>query len=222
MRTQKVYRRQLGLIKPSELKFSITVIGAGGIGSWATLALAKMGCSDITVIDFDTVEPKNTPSQIYTMDDVGNPKAYQLAKIVNALTGTAIFGVKAKFEDHLPVADIAPEVIICAVDSLKARLSIWNALIKTQVKTRLYIDARMAGEDLRIISFSPLDLTSAFEYAKTLSPKRTPHREECTARSVVYNTFLCAGLITSTVKKYAKRQPIKPNIYMDIVNSSIY
>ena len=47
--------RQLDLCPPDKLKFPITVIGAGAIGSAAVVTLAKMGCSNITVYDEDTL-----------------------------------------------------------------------------------------------------------------------------------------------------------------------
>ena len=47
MNDNRKYSRQLDLVMPSDLNFPILIVGAGGIGSWATLALAKMGCSNI-------------------------------------------------------------------------------------------------------------------------------------------------------------------------------
>jgi len=61
----KRHKRQLGIVSPAQLQSPIVVIGAGGIGSWAVLALAKMGCPNITVIDFDTVEDHNVATQFY-------------------------------------------------------------------------------------------------------------------------------------------------------------
>ena len=45
--------RQLDLCPPDKLKFAITVIGAGAIGSATVVTLAKMGCSNIIVYDGD-------------------------------------------------------------------------------------------------------------------------------------------------------------------------
>ena len=47
------YHRQLGIIDPDRLDIPIIVIGAGSVGSFVIMSLAKMGCSDITICDFD-------------------------------------------------------------------------------------------------------------------------------------------------------------------------
>src|SRR3990167_6840796 len=99
MNQDSIFIRQLKLVNPQELEFPITVIGAGGIGSWATLALAKMGCSNISVIDFDKVEIKNTPSQIYTMSQKGKNKVSALKETVKILTGVDIKPIVGKFQD---------------------------------------------------------------------------------------------------------------------------
>jgi len=48
-----IYKRQTNLVKPEELDFPILLIGCGGIGSWTLLALRKMGCSNVAVVEFD-------------------------------------------------------------------------------------------------------------------------------------------------------------------------
>ncbi|KKK73235.1 hypothetical protein LCGC14_2895880, partial [marine sediment metagenome] len=83
--TQARYSRQMGIVDPGKLDIPIAVVGAGGIGSWTTLALTRMGCNDITVIDFDKVEAHNVGSQIFTEDDIGKTKVEALADKISSL-----------------------------------------------------------------------------------------------------------------------------------------
>ena len=57
------YERQKDIITPEELKRTINIVGLGGIGSWTSLYLAKMGCQHLVLIDPDTVEEHNLASQ---------------------------------------------------------------------------------------------------------------------------------------------------------------
>src|SRR3989304_1851615 len=83
------FLRQLELVPPEALETPVAVVGCGGIGSFAALALAKMGCRHLTLYDDDKVEEHNLPNQLYRPADVGRPKAEALAEIVRAFTGTA-------------------------------------------------------------------------------------------------------------------------------------
>ncbi|MCO6480089.1 MAG: molybdopterin-synthase adenylyltransferase MoeB [Phaeodactylibacter sp.] len=55
---------------------SVLVIGAGGLGSPMLLYLAAAGIGRIGIVDFDRVDETNLQRQVlYTMEDVGKPKA---------------------------------------------------------------------------------------------------------------------------------------------------
>lgn len=222
MNENKIFSRQLDLVKPSELDFPIWVIGAGGIGSWTTLALAKMGCPNLTVIDFDLVEEHNVPSQIYTPDQVKQPKVLALKDLVKQLTGTEIIPVQQKFQDWYQHEN-APAVIICAVDSLETRKEIWQ-LITTNfpIKFDLFIDCRMGGELLRILTASPLNVYTLNQYAQSLNSETPVSQEPCTGRSIVYNTFVCGGIVASLIKKYAKKEVVQGSIVVDLIATQIF
>ena len=90
MDTNNLFNRQIGIVRPDELPEQITIIGAGGIGSWTTFCLAKMGAPRIVVIDFDNVEDVNIAPQVYAMSDIGKNKAQALADFVNQNMGKEI------------------------------------------------------------------------------------------------------------------------------------
>ena len=63
-----IYQRTKILLGDSALekikKSSVCVCGAGGVGSYAIEALARVGISDITVIDKDVVDVTNINRQL--------------------------------------------------------------------------------------------------------------------------------------------------------------
>ncbi|NDP27455.1 MAG: molybdopterin-synthase adenylyltransferase MoeB [Flavobacterium sp.] len=86
------YQRQIQLKEIGQLgqdKFAqakVLVIGAGGLGCPALQYLAAAGVGTIGIIDFDVVEMSNLQRQIlYTIDDIGQPKAITAAKRLETL-----------------------------------------------------------------------------------------------------------------------------------------
>lgn len=222
MLDEAIFLRQLSLVTPKELDVPITVIGAGGIGSWATLSLAKMGCQNISVVDFDIVEAKNTPSQIYTMAQRKMKKVEALRDTVKQMTNISIKPFFGKFQD-LYQNFLNSQIIICGVDSLTERKIIWDKILSNIPQNmRLYIDARMGGEFLRLLTVSTSDPDSLRKYTKSINAKTEPHVEDCTARSIVYNTFICGGFIASTVKKSIKKQNVPYNMNLDLESVSLF
>ena len=52
----------------------IHIIGCGAIGSHVAEELARMGCTNIHLWDFDTVSPHNITNQMFMEADIGRPK----------------------------------------------------------------------------------------------------------------------------------------------------
>lgn len=66
-------------------KASVTICGAGGLGSNIAISLARIGVSKIRLIDFDVVEPSNLNRQQYFIEDIGEYKVYALKKTLNKI-----------------------------------------------------------------------------------------------------------------------------------------
>mgnify|MGYP001570701865 CR=1 FL=1 len=224
MNVNKVFKRQLDIVKPSDLEVPILIIGAGGIGSWTTLALAKMGCSNITVVDHDAVEIHNIPSQFYKESQVNSPKVLALYDNIEEFTEVNIHSHFLKFEEFWPhkiekeIQDY--KIIISAVDSLETRKSIWS-LLKNDTSWELYLDARMGGELLRLLVVAANFPITIEKYEKVLNTKAKASEEVCTAKAIVYNTFLCGGLIAHIVKKFVKKEQVKLSLIFDIDQQTI-
>lgn len=68
------------------LSAKVLVIGAGGLGCPALQYLAAAGVGIIGVADFDTIDISNLQRQVlYTVADIGQPKAVVAAKVLRAL-----------------------------------------------------------------------------------------------------------------------------------------
>jgi molybdopterin/thiamine biosynthesis adenylyltransferase/rhodanese-related sulfurtransferase len=79
--------KEMGLAGQNKLNQArVLVIGAGGLGCPALQYLAAAGIGTIGVVDFDVVEISNLQRQIlYTLDDIGKPKAETAARQLRKL-----------------------------------------------------------------------------------------------------------------------------------------
>ena len=57
----------------------IHVIGVGAVGGYLAMSLVQIGCDNIHLWDFDTVEPKNITNQVFRHSDIGKPKVEAVA-----------------------------------------------------------------------------------------------------------------------------------------------
>jgi hypothetical protein len=203
--------RQMDLVTPSDFeRYTVTIIGAGGIGSPTALAISKMGVEKITIYDDDIVEKHNLPNQMYRISDIGKSKVEATKDICNDFAGLTITTCNEKFENQS-----VHGIVISGVDTMKSREAIWKRM-KYNPMVNAYIDARMGAEVCKICMVNPCDPGDIKWYEKTLFPDEKASEEPCTARSVIYNTFTIAGLVASQVKKFARAQPFAREVIFDL------
>jgi len=209
---QNRFLRQLDIVPPEKLGFPITVIGAGAIGSAAVIALAKMGCSDITVWDADTLEEVNIPNQLCLVSMIGVSKVEALAKLVYELTEVQIKWIRQRY-----IGQRLEGVVIVTADNMACRQNVWKRARLNQ-KIPLVIDARMGAEFARIYAIHPTNVEEADFYGQNLYSNIEAEHLPCSARSIIYCPMVVAGFISLLVKKYAVNQPLPKEILIDLPN----
>lgn len=203
--------RQLDLVTPDELAVPITIIGAGGIGSPTALALAKMGCSRLTLYDPDVIEPHNLPNQFYRLEDVNQPKVRALQALIHAFTGVGVVAHQEAVSNQR-----LEGIVVAGVDSMASRQRIWRGAIRYRPAVQLYVDARMGAEVCRVYTIRPTDPEDVRVYEPTLYDDEQATEEACTARAIIYNVLTIAGLIASQVKKHVKGEPLPRELIFDL------
>ena len=177
------------MIANVDLSTPIVIAGAGSIGSYACLALAKLGYTNITVFDDGIVEEENIAPQFYTKRCLGKLKVERLKRAINELTGTSIVAMPCRIDDAT-YSLATTNTLVCAVDSMSARKAIFNEVTYTN-----FVDARMAIEFLTIISFR-----LEFEkYENTLFADSFSVQEPCTNKAISYTSLIAGGLVSKAV-----------------------
>lgn len=202
------FTRQMDVVTEDQLNFGITLIGAGAIGSFTALNLAKLGCSRLEVWDHDSVEEHNIPNQLVSTEGVGSPKVEDLRHTIEHFTDREFHWRSEEFTGGNPRS----EVLITAVDSLDAREQIWENLNFQDV--RLLIDPRMGLGSGRIYSIKTTDMEDRAYYEDSLTYE--PSELPCTARSIVYAPSVIGGYIAAIVKHYALSEDIPRDILFDV------
>lgn len=211
-----VYWRQLDIINPDALaRIPITMIGVGGLGSPMAMLLSKMGVQEFEIYDDDTIEIHNVPNQMYTLRDIGQPKAEAISGVIAAHGGVPNPRIE-RYESQ-PLKGL----VIVTVDNMAGRSKVWET-VKFNPNVPLLIDARMGAEEGRVFAVNPADLDSIKHYESSLYSDDDAIELPCTAQSIIYNTFGMAALVGRLVKGFANGEDLPKELILDSIQFAVY
>ena len=192
-----------------------TLIGVGGIGSWAALALAKMGVQHIRVFDPDRVSEENVATQLYPSETIDVSKTLALQYTVERLTQHGII-------DHcpygiLPGSDEIPPTrfLISAVDSIQARKDIWE--VARRSVWEWYIDARMSAMSMTIHCVN----RNNWDWYQTLLENQDDRQvpdEPCTSKATPFTGMIAGGFVTWAVAQLYRGERVGKMLCLDLTN----
>ena len=133
-RTRTARHRALaGFGEPAQRRLAaahVAVVGAGGLGSPAVLALAAAGVGTITVIDDDVVEASNLQRQVmHRVSDVGAPKVASAVRVAGELSPTTVVHAVASriTPESAPSLLAGAHVVIDGTDTFETRAAVASA-----------------------------------------------------------------------------------------------
>jgi molybdopterin/thiamine biosynthesis adenylyltransferase len=125
----------------------VLIVGVGGIGSAIAPELIKMGITNLQLWDHDTLENVNIRVQNYRLRQVKQAKVKAMQDNIQWYTDVLLPDEDCK-EEKWWGNDLSfnPDIILLAVDSMKARETIWyNLKSNPENKNRILIDTRMSA-----------------------------------------------------------------------------
>ena len=204
------FLRQQDILPIEKLRDAkVTLIGAGAVGSFTALTLAKMGIGHLEVYDGDSVEPHNLPNQWYRLTDLGTSKVDALKAILEAFSDTEVMCHQGNF-----TAQPVDGIVVSAVDSMDARLSLWRHIRRCR-RVTLYVDARMGAEVGKVLTIRPNDPDDVRAYEEELYPSSEALQAPCTARATIYCAAGLAAFISSTVGQFLAERRFRKNLVVD-------
>ena len=145
----------------------ITVVGIGGVGSWAVEALARSGVGKLTLIDFDHIAESNINRQIHALDDtLGMSKVLAMQQRIAHINPQCLVECVDEFvtpENWPSILNSQVDAVIDACDQIKAKtaMAAWAMHTKT-----IFITVGAAGgkraahkvdiDDLSLTTHDPL------------------------------------------------------------------
>lgn len=151
---------------------TITILGAGGIGSWLSTCLCRQGY-EMYIYDMDTIEALNIGSQDYNLSHIGRNKA-EVAVSEAKLKGNDRALAMGKFTEESPVDNI----MFACFDNMKYRKIAFDNWLEYQMskseeyreanplEVNVYIDMRMSAESWQVYMIT--NLLDAEKYKLTL------------------------------------------------------
>ena len=189
----------------------ILLIGAGGIGSFAGYALAKMGITSMQVWDNDKVEEHNIPNQNFLLSDIGQYKTLALKNLISKMTGTSVETKETFFVGDL---SYQPDIIVSAVDSQNIRRELWQAMEAQVPMPTWLLDARMSSMSMSLY-VAKLDNIPSIEAYKdnALFPADEAMVEPCTAKAIIHTCMACSYMISNAVFHILTDKVVHPSYH---------
>ncbi|MCL2869217.1 ThiF family adenylyltransferase [Candidatus Saccharibacteria bacterium] len=205
------YHNQTDIFDPAGFTWPIHIIGCGGIGGALFLPLIKLGVPEIHIWDPDVVEPHNIPAQlVYKQSDVGKLKVEAMQAFAEWMEADC------KIVPHPETVTAETDlsgIVISGVDSMASRQAIWQAIEKAFWEVPLYMDGRIGGEQLQLLTVLPSDVAAVDHYKQFwLFDDSEAASLPCAARTVIHPPTVLAGLIIANLTRFVRQLEIDSSI----------
>lgn len=209
---------QLEWASPEILKVPLVFVGVGSVGSFGLFAVAKMGCTDITLIDSDHFEEHNIASQFcLEKTSLGKAKILEAGKLAMAFApipldiktiqgkvmGDSIVPEGLTEEPSTPLSKVFRGIIICSPDSMVPRRESFEAAKKNPGVTG-FIDIRVAGQNLQVFLVDFQNQKGIEHYEASLYSNEEGFTPLCGARSIIFTSMIAGAWAAKAVQMLVK------------------
>lgn len=203
----------------TEIKAPIHIVGCGAIGSHIAEQLTRMGCENIHLWDFDTVEPHNITNQMFIQADIGDSKTHAVQSLMYDVNESSINTIELHGKGWTD--EMLNGYVFLCVDNIDLRRKIIEAN-QYNPNCIAFFDFRMRLTDAQhymavrsdevsmIKLFASMDFTH--EEAKDATPKSACNVE----LSVIYTVKCITALGVANFVKLVLEQPTKDMILIDL------
>lgn len=203
MRKEQLHDRFSRIVPERTRNFRVLIAGAGMVGSWTALALARM-VGQVDIWDFDQVSAENVGVQAYNVIDIGQFKAVALEK---HSYGLPLEGHNSRFDPYDVKDDPPADIVISAVDSMEGRGEV--AMFAKAIQAAFFIDTRVLGE---IACIHPVALGDYEDYVDTLPVGDDLVSAPCGAKGTAFAGMWVTSQVCAIVNNIGRGLPLPPKI----------
>lgn len=195
----------------------ITLAGVGGIGSYVGFLLGRVKPYSLTIYDPDIVEIANLSGQLYGKSNIGNPKAYELAKMIRDYSD---YHNMIVYKERFTMESPATDIMICGFDNMEAReifFNVWSTHVASctpeERKKCLFIDGRLAAEEFQVITIQGDDERALLRYSSEwLFSDAEADVTVCSYKQTTFMANMIASIMVNTFVNFVANEcnPIMP------------
>lgn len=119
------------------MNLNIAIFGLGGVGGYALEALARMGVSKFTIVDFDKISKSNINRQIIALNsNCGKKKTEEFEKRLKDINPNIVLRIFDDFYDESLNQEIFSEkfdFVLDAIDTLKSKVDLISHCVKNEI-----------------------------------------------------------------------------------------
>lgn len=170
----------------------MTIGGAGTIGTWLSLLLARTGEHKLLIYDDDDVSEYNMAGQLFRKSDIGKKKVRALQEIILDYTDHNESSILCSENRITSSTKLTPVVFSC-FDNMKARKTMFETWCKMDNR-EIFIDGRMSIESYEIYCVRKGDEE---KYKETLFSDDSIPPQICSLKSTSHTGAMIAARMTT-------------------------
>lgn len=195
----------------------VIIAGVGGIGSYVAFLLSRMRPERLIIYDDDIVEAANMSGQLYRTGDINQHKVDAISNMMYSYSNYSnVISLRSKYTEDSHISDI----MICGFDNMEARrvfFSNWLRRVSTlPLEDRakcLFIDGRLAAEELQVLAIQGDDEYSIDKYQKDwLFSDAEADATVCSYKQTTFMANMIASIMVNIFVNFVSNQcdPILP------------
>ncbi len=178
---------------------NVILAGLGGIGSWVSLFLSRLGPKTLSLYDDDRFEAHNLSGQAFRIDSLGRSKVEEAASIALDFSNyTRTYAFDSKYTERTSTS----KIMICGFDNMGARKLFYNkwkeSIIQEESHEYLFIDGRLTADMFQLFCIQGNDAYAQGEYERNwLFEDEDADDTDCTFRQTSHIAAMLGTYITT-------------------------